>query len=361
MSTLDPIELQILTGALRAACEEMGVTLIRSARSSNIKERRDASTALFDADGQMVMQAEHIPVHLGAMPAAVAAVLGEPHSPGVSWILNDPFAGGTHLPDITVITPVFDTAPAEASAEDTEPVGAPGADSARGDILFYVASRGHHAEIGGITPGSMPATSREVHEEGVLFDNWLLVENGRFREAETRRLLTEAPYPSRSPDTNLADLRAQIAANAKGDDEVRKMIDHFGLDVVQSYMRHVQDNAEEAVRRVIETLTDGEYRYAMDSGASIAVKITVDRCRALRLQDPCRRRHPTQRRLPTPAATHHPRRLHARPRVPRCRGRGQRGNLPSDHRRAICRPRRAGRRIRDDEQPDIRQQATPIL
>ena len=178
------------------------------------------------------------------------------------YAVNDPYHGGTHLPDITVITPVFD---------------APAAEQQRRGILFYVASRGHHAEIGGITPGSMPATSREVHEEGVLFDNWLLVENGRFREEETRRLLTEAPYPSRNPDTNLADLRAQIAANAKGVDEVGKMIDHFGLDVVQAYMRHVQDNAEEAVRRVIDALDDGEFRYEMDSGAVIAVRVTVDR------------------------------------------------------------------------------------
>src|SRR5690606_12487262 len=145
------------------------------------------------------------------------------------------------------------------------------------EVLFYVASRGHHAEIGGITPGSMPAHSRNVHEEGVLFDNWLLVRDGRFREEETRQLLTSAPYPSRNPETNLADLRAQIAACAKGIEEVRRMIDHFGLDVVQAYMRHVQDNAEEAVRRVIDALSDGEYAYEMDSGATIRVKVTVDR------------------------------------------------------------------------------------
>jgi 5-oxoprolinase (ATP-hydrolysing) len=173
------------------------------------------------------------------------------------YAVNDPYHGGTHLPDVTVVTPVFD-----AAGEH---------------VLFFVASRGHHAEIGGITPGSMPARSREVHEEGVLFDNWLLAENGQFREAATLRLLTQAPYPSRNPDTNLADLRAQIAANQKGVDEVGKMIGHFGLDVVQAYMRHVQDNAEEAVRRVIDTLDDGEYRYRMDSGATIAVRVTVDR------------------------------------------------------------------------------------
>jgi N-methylhydantoinase B len=155
VTALDPIELQVLTGALRAACEEMGVVLIRSAHSSNIKERRDASTALFDAAGQMVMQAEHIPVHLGAMPAAVAAVLDEQHAPGASWILNDPFAGGTHLPDITVITPVF------AAGPDTRT-------EARETLLGFAASRAHHADVGALVPGSMPAASRRLDEEGVV-------------------------------------------------------------------------------------------------------------------------------------------------------------------------------------------------
>jgi 5-oxoprolinase (ATP-hydrolysing) len=169
--------------------------------------------------------------------------------------VNDPYHGGTHLPDVTVITPVFD-----------------------GDeILFYVASRGHHAEIGGVMPGSMPAASRNVHEEGVLFDNWLLVSDGRLRETETLELLARGPYPSRNPATNLADLRAQTAANQRGVAEVRAMIDHFGLDVVQAYMRHVQDNAEEAVRRVVVALDNGEYQYEMDSGAVIAVRVRVDR------------------------------------------------------------------------------------
>jgi 5-oxoprolinase (ATP-hydrolysing) len=177
--------------------------------------------------------------------------------PGDVYAVNDPYHGGTHLPDVTVITPVYD----EAGRQ----------------VLFYVASRGHHAEIGGLTPGSMPAHSSNVHEEGVLFDNWLLVRDGGFREEETRALLTGAPYPSRAPDTNLADLRAQIAANAKGIDEVHRMIDHFGLEVVQAYMRHVQDNAEEAVRRVIDALSDGEYTYEMDSGAVIRARVSVDR------------------------------------------------------------------------------------
>jgi 5-oxoprolinase (ATP-hydrolysing) len=184
--------------------------------------------------------------------------------PGDTYAVNDPYHGGTHLPDVTVITPVFDTdAPTDTQSHPK--------------ILFYVASRGHHAEIGGIAPGSMPAHSRTIDEEGVLFDNWLLAENGRFREEETRRLLTEARHPSRNPSTNLADLRAQIAANQKGVDEVRRMIGEFGLDVVQAYMRHVQDNAEEAVRRVIDALDDGEYAYETDSGAVIRVRVRVDR------------------------------------------------------------------------------------
>jgi 5-oxoprolinase (ATP-hydrolysing) len=255
----DPVLLEIFNNLFMSIAEQMGTRLEATSQSVNIRERLDFSCALFDPGGNLVANAPHIPVHLGSMGTSVKEVIHRRAgriTRGDVYAVNDPYHGGTHLPDITVITPVFDRA--------------------GDDILFYVASRGHHAEIGGITPGSMPASSRQVHEEGVLFDNWLLVENGRFREVDTRRLLTEAPYPSRNPNTNLADLRAQIAANAKGVDEVGKMIDHFGLDVVQAYMRHVQDNAEEAVRRVIDTLTDGEYHYEMDSGAIIHVKITVD-------------------------------------------------------------------------------------
>ncbi len=201
-----------------------------------------------------------MPVHLGSMGTSVKEVVrrrGGEIRPGDVYAVNDPYHGGTHLPDITVVTPVFGE----------------GADG----ILFFVASRGHHAEVGGITPGSMPAGSRDVHEEGVLFDNWLLVAGGRFLEDETRRLLTEAPYPSRAPDTNLGDLRAQVAANARGVEELGKLIEHFGLDVVLAYMGHVQDNAEESVRRVIDALDDGAFEYETDSGAVIAVRVTVDR------------------------------------------------------------------------------------
>ncbi|HUL98389.1 MAG TPA: hydantoinase B/oxoprolinase family protein, partial [Mycobacterium sp.] len=256
----DPVLLEIFNNLFMSIAEQMGFRLESTAQSVNIRERLDFSCALFDPDGGLVANAPHIPVHLGSMGTTVKEVIRRragDMKPGDVYAVNDPYHGGTHLPDITVVTPVFD-----AAGERT---------------LFFVASRGHHAEIGGITPGSMPANSREIHQEGVLFDNWLLVENGQFREAETRRLLTEAPFPSRNPDTNLADLRAQIAANQKGVDEVGKMIDHFGLDVVQAYMRHVQNNAEEAVRRVVDTLDDGEYSYQMDSGATIAVRVAVDR------------------------------------------------------------------------------------
>jgi 5-oxoprolinase (ATP-hydrolysing) len=259
---VDPVRLEIFNNLFMAIAEQMGACLESTAQSVNIRERLDFSCALFDPDGNLVANAPHIPVHLGSMSASVKEIIrrrGTTTKPGDVYTINDPYHGGTHLPDITVVTPVF------------------GAERSEQKILFYVASRGHHAEIGGLTPGSMPATSRNVHEEGVLFDNWLLVENGRFREEETLRLLTAAPYPSRNPTTNLADLRAQIAANAKGVEEVGEMIDHFGLDVVQAYMRHVQDNAEGAVRRVIDALTDGEYRYEMDSGAVISVRVTVDR------------------------------------------------------------------------------------
>ncbi|MFJ6140692.1 hydantoinase B/oxoprolinase family protein [Kitasatospora sp. NPDC092286] len=256
----DPVLLEIFNNLFMAIAQQMGARLESTAQSVNIKERLDFSCALFDPDGNLVANAPHIPVHLGSMGTTVKEVIRRRAGamrPGDAYAVNDPYHGGTHLPDITVVTPVFD--------------------SDRDEILFFVASRGHHAELGGISPGSMPATSREIHQEGVLFDNWLLVADGRLREAETRKLLTEGPHPSRDPATNLADLRAQVAANQKGVDEVAAMIEHFGLDVVQAYMRHVQDNAEEAVRRVIDSLQDGQYRYETDSGAVIAVRVEVDR------------------------------------------------------------------------------------
>jgi 5-oxoprolinase (ATP-hydrolysing) len=257
---VDPVILEIFNNLFMSIAEQMGARLESTAQSVNIKERLDFSCALFDPSGSLIANAPHMPVHLGSMGASVQEVIRRRAGqlkPGDVYAVNDPYHGGTHLPDITVITPVYDR-------------------SGRSP-LFFVASRGHHAEIGGLTPGSMPAHSRRVEEEGVRFDDWLLVERGRFREAETRRLLAAPPYPSRAPDTNLADLRAQIAANAKGIEEVWRMIDHFGLDVVLAYMRHVQDNAEEAVRRVIDALGDGSYAYQMDSGATIQVRVSVDR------------------------------------------------------------------------------------
>ncbi|MFJ4805109.1 hydantoinase B/oxoprolinase family protein [Streptomyces murinus] len=269
----DPVLLEVFNNLFMSIAEQMGARLESTAQSVNIKERLDFSCALFDPDGNLVANAPHIPVHLGSMGTSVKEVIrrrGDSMRPGDTYAVNDPYHGGTHLPDVTVITPVFDT--------QTPGTGAPAdPETRRPRILFYVASRGHHAEIGGIAPGSMPAHSRTIEEEGVLFDNWPLAEDGRFREEETRRLLTEAPYPSRNPRTNLADLRAQIAANQKGVDEVRRVIGEFGLDVVQAYMRHVQDNAEEAVRRVIDALDDGEYAYETDAGAVIHVRVRVER------------------------------------------------------------------------------------
>jgi N-methylhydantoinase B len=226
LSVLDPIELQVLTGALHAACEEMGVVLIRSAHSSNIKERRDASTALFDPDGQMVMQAEHIPVHLGSMPAAVAAVLGERHVPGVSWILNDPFAGGTHLPDITVITPVF----------------------AGADLLGFAASRAHHADVGGRVPGSMPADSRTLAEEGVVIAPRPLDD----------RAIEEIVARMRQPQERRADLRAQLAANRTGALRLSALAERLGVDRLRAATDAVLDYAERRTRACLAALPDGE-------------------------------------------------------------------------------------------------------
>ncbi|MGW5937006.1 hydantoinase B/oxoprolinase family protein [Streptomyces celluloflavus] len=263
----DPVLLEVFNSLFMAVAEQMGVRLENTAHSVNIKERLDFSCALFDADGNLIANAPHIPVHLGSMGESIKEVLrrraGELR-PGDVYAVNDPYHGGTHLPDVTVVTPVFGTAAGVAATGGTE-------------LLFLVASRGHHAEIGGITPGSMPAFSRTIQEEGILFDNWLLVRDGVLRERETRALLVGGPYPSRAPDANIADLRAQIAANEKGIQELRRMTEEFGLDVVRAYMRHVQDNAEESVRRIVAGLSDGSCRYETDSGARIQVALTVDR------------------------------------------------------------------------------------
>ncbi len=247
MSALDPIELQVLTGALHAACEEMGVVLIRSAHSSNIKERRDASTALFDPDGEMIMQAEHIPVHLGSMPAAVAAVLDERHAPGVSWILNDPFAGGTHLPDITVITPVF----AGVDLHHGEPGTSAGAGSARvaraGPLLGFAASRAHHADVGGRVPGSMPSDSRTLEEEGVVIAPRPLDD----------RALEEIVARMRQPQERRADLRAQLAANRTGALRLSELSARLGVDRLRTATGEVLDYAERRTRACLAALPDG--------------------------------------------------------------------------------------------------------
>ncbi|HLI19644.1 MAG TPA: hydantoinase B/oxoprolinase family protein, partial [Stellaceae bacterium] len=265
----DPVMLEVFSHLFMAIAEEMGTALQNTAYSVNIKERLDFSCALFDRSGSLVANAPHIPVHLGSMGESVRTI-ARAHSeggaarrmrPGDVYVLNAPYNGGTHLPDVTVITPVF--------AEDDR--------DGRSPPLFFVASRGHHADIGGITPGSMPPNSRSVEEEGVLIDDFLLVEAGRFRESETIALLSSAKYPARNPQQNIADLKAQIAASAKGVAELHRMVRHFGRDVVEAYMRHVQENAEEAVRRVVGTLSSGSFDYEMDDGARICVRVEIDR------------------------------------------------------------------------------------
>ena len=257
---VDPVMLEIFNNLFMSIAEQMGATLQNTAYSVNIKERLDFSCAVFDGDGKLIANAPHIPVHLGSMGESVETILRE-HAgalrPGDVYVTNAPYNGGTHLPDVTVVTPVFD--------------------AAGGGLLFFVAARGHHADIGGITPGSMPPDSKTVEDEGVLIDDFCLVEQGRFREAELEDLLTGGPWPVRNLAQTVGDLSAQIAANEKGVRELHKMVAHFGLDVVQAYMGHVQDNAEESVRRVLDVLSDGAFAYEMDGGARIKVRIRIDK------------------------------------------------------------------------------------
>jgi len=256
----DPVMLEIFNNLFMSIAEQMGVSLQNTAYSVNIKERLDFSCAVFDADGSLVANAPHMPVHLGSMDRAVETIIRENKgkiAPGDVYAINAPYNGGTHLPDITVCTPVFD--------------------DRKRRILFWVASRGHHADVGGISPGSMSPNATTIEQEGVLFDNFKLVDRGRFREKELMALLTQARYPARNPIQNINDIKAQIAANKKGVAELRRMVAHFGLPVVKAYMQHVQDNAAESVRRVIDRLHDSEFSYEMDQGTVIKVKITVDR------------------------------------------------------------------------------------
>ena len=256
----DPVLLELFNNLFMNVAEQTGAVLQNTSLSVNIKERLDFSCAIFDAEGGLVANAPHVPVHLGAMGESVQTVRrlrGSTLRPGDVVALNNPFNGGTHLPDITVITPVFDAA-GEA-------------------IQFFVGSRGHHADIGGTTPGSTPADSRLLEEEGVVIDDSLLVEGGVFREAAFRDVLAGARYPARSPDVNVADIKAQVAANQRGVQELARVVHQFGWATVQAYMRHVMDNAEEGVRRVLERIGDGRFHYTMDDGAPLHVAVTVDR------------------------------------------------------------------------------------
>ncbi|CAH2599473.1 putative 5-oxoprolinase [Rhodovastum atsumiense] len=264
----DPVLLELFNNLFMNVAEQTGAVLQNTSQSVNIKERLDFSCAIFDAGGGLVANAPHVPVHLGAMGESVRTVIarrGATLAPSDVVALNNPYNGGTHLPDITVITPVFDAAGRE--------------------ILFFVGSRGHHADIGGITPGSTPPASRTLEEEGVVIDDFLLVSRGQFREAEFRALLAGARWPARSPDVNVADIKAQVAANEKGVAELRRVVAQYGWEVVRAYMRHVMDNAEESVRRVIDRIGDGAFRYVMDNGAPLCVRVAVDRAARSALVD----------------------------------------------------------------------------
>jgi 5-oxoprolinase (ATP-hydrolysing) len=258
-TSVDPVMLEVFNNLFMNIAEQMGLQLQNTAYSVNIKERLDFSCALFDADGNLIANAPHMPVHLGSMSESIKTVVARNAArmrPGDVYVLNDPYHGGTHLPDVTVVTPVY-------LHDEALPT-------------FYVGSRGHHADIGGTTPGSMPPFSTHIEEEGVQIDNVLLVEAGSLREAEMLALLQSGEHPSRNPQQNMADLKAQIAANQKGVQELHRMVEQFGLDVVRAYMRHVQDNAEESVRRVITELKDGSFTLPLDNGAQISVAIRVD-------------------------------------------------------------------------------------
>jgi 5-oxoprolinase (ATP-hydrolysing) len=256
----DPVMLELFNNLFMSIAEQTGAVLQNTSLSVNIKERLDFSCAIFDATGALIANAPHVPVHLGAMGESVRTVIrtrGATLKPGDVVALNNPYNGGTHLPDVTVITPVFD--------------------AAGKSILFFVGSRGHHADIGGLTPGSTPPLSRTLEEEGVVIDDFLLVDGGHFREAEFRALLAGARYPARSPDVNVADIKAQIAANEKGVQELSRAVADYGLATVSAYMRHVMDNAEESVRRVLEKLPNGKFETSIDDGAPLKVAIRVDR------------------------------------------------------------------------------------
>ncbi|NRA88521.1 MAG: hydantoinase B/oxoprolinase family protein, partial [Rhizobiales bacterium] len=255
----DPVMLEIFNNLFMSIAEQMGVTLENTASSVNIKERLDFSCAVFAPDGSLIANAPHMPVHLGSMDRSVQSIIKQNPimAQGDVYMLNNPYNGGTHLPDITVVTPIF-------NQDGTEK-------------LFYVASRGHHADVGGIAPGSMTPNATTLDEEGILINNFKLVDQGVFQEQATYDLFASGKYPARNIKYNIADLKAQIASNEKGILELNRMVTHFGFDVVKAYMQHVQDNAEENVRRVIANLADCEFTYEMDQGTHISVKISVDK------------------------------------------------------------------------------------
>jgi 5-oxoprolinase (ATP-hydrolysing) len=257
-TNVDPIKLEIFNNLYMAIAEQMGEVLKNTTYSINIKERLDFSCAIFDEQGFLIANAPHIPVHLGSMGASVQTILNNHEgqfNPGDVYVLNNPYNGGTHLPDITVITPVLGN---------------------KNELLFFTASRGHHADIGGITPGSMPPYSKSISEEGVLIDDFLLVDQGEFQEKAITHLLTTAKYPVRNVKQNISDLKAQVAANQTGVNGLLKMVAHYGLDVVKDYMQHVQDNAEMAVKNVLQELKSGEFQYAMDNGQVVKAKVSID-------------------------------------------------------------------------------------
>ena len=261
-TSVDPVQLEIFNNLFMNIAEQMGVVLEHTAVSVNIKERRDFSCALFDLDGELVANAPHLPVHLGSMSESIRTVITQnpDMAPGDVFVLNNPYNGGTHLPDVTVVRPVFDASGSER--------------------IFYVASRGHHADIGGCVPGSAPADSTTIDEEGLVLDNLQIVTGGRFLEGKVREVLASGPWPARNPDQNIADLRAQVAACERGAVELARIVEYYGLDVVHAYMGHVADNAEEMVRRVIDALDNdnfrGSYRMELDDGSVICVRISVD-------------------------------------------------------------------------------------
>ena len=262
----DPVRLEIFKNLYQFIAEQMGIVLQNTAASVNIKERLDFSCAIFNASGSLIANAPHIPVHLGSMSASVISLIddvGDNIQPGNVYLSNNPYNGGTHLPDVTAITPVFSTS-SDVPGKVTKPI-------------FYVASRGHQADIGGITPGSMPPHSTNIAEEGILFNNFLLVAENNFRETAVREMLSNHPYPARNIDQNIADFKAQIAANNRGVRELLKMVEQYGIETVQAYMQFVQDNAELAVKAAIASLHDGEFTYAMDNGAKVRVKVAIDK------------------------------------------------------------------------------------